>query len=86
MAFEDLKRYLGSPQLLTNRNIGDTLFLYLEVTRFTAKMVMVKEERGEHRQIYYVNKVLQWAKTKYSTIDKFAYTIVIVAKKIKPYF
>lgn len=48
--------------------------------------VMVKEKRDEHKPIYYMSKVLQGVETKYFTIEKFAYAMVIIVRKMKPYF
>lgn len=45
---------------------------------------MVKEEKSEHRPIYYINKVLQGAEAKYLTIEKFSF--IVITRKMKPYF
>lgn len=44
-------------------------------------VVMVKEEKGNHRLIYYIIRVLQGAEVRYFTIKKFAYTVITAAKK-----
>lgn len=56
------------------------------MSQFAVNMVMVKEEKSKNKLIYYVSKVLKGAETRYSIIEKFAYAVVIVAKKMKPYF
>lgn len=67
-------------------NVRDTLFLYLGVSYSVVSIVMVKEVEDDHRPIYYVRKVLQKAETRYSTIEKFAYMVVIATRKTKAYF
>lgn len=47
---------------------------------------MVKEENGEYKSIYYVSKILQKVKTRYSAIEKFAYVMAVTTIKMKPYF
>lgn len=86
MAFEDLKKYLGSPKLLTKPNTWDTLFLYLGISQLAVSVVMMKEENGEHKLIYYVSKVLWGVEVRYSTIKKFAYAVVMATRKMKHYF
>lgn len=85
-AFEDLKRYLGFPQLLTRPNARDTLHLYLKVLKSVVSVVIVKEENGELILIHYISKVLQEVEFKYFAMEKFTYQVAIVAKKMKPYF
>lgn len=47
---------------------------------------MVKDEDREHKQIYYVSKVLQGVEIRYSIIAKLAITVLTIAKKMKLYF
>ncbi|KAI3465522.1 hypothetical protein Pfo_022185 [Paulownia fortunei] len=43
-AFDDLKKYLVSPSLLTKPEVGETLFLYLAVTTEAISAVLVREK------------------------------------------
>ncbi|RDX92619.1 Pro-Pol polyprotein, partial [Mucuna pruriens] len=44
------------------------------------------EEEGEQRPIYYASKVLQGVELQYQKIEKVALTIVVTARKLRPYF
>ncbi|KAL0311921.1 UNVERIFIED_CONTAM: Retrovirus-related Pol polyprotein from transposon opus [Sesamum radiatum] len=85
-AFEDLKRYLVSPLLLTKPKTGETLYLYLAISKNTVSAVLVLQESKEHHPVYYVSNVLQGAKTRYSQIKRLALSLVIATRKLRPYF
>ncbi|KAL0412009.1 UNVERIFIED_CONTAM: hypothetical protein Slati_3790600 [Sesamum latifolium] len=85
-AFDDLKRYLVLPPLLTKHKTRETLYLYLAVSESAVSAVLVRQECKEHHPVYYVSKVLQGAETRYSQIEKLALSLVIAARKLRPYF
>ncbi|XP_077228576.1 uncharacterized protein LOC143861550 [Tasmannia lanceolata] len=55
-AFEELKRYLSSPPLLTKPEPGEELFLYLSISSTALPAVLVREEHRQQKPIYYVSK------------------------------
>ena len=44
MAFQQVKKYLGSPPLLTILNMGEELTLCLSMSPTTMNVVMIKED------------------------------------------
>ncbi|KAK2997706.1 hypothetical protein RJ639_026586 [Escallonia herrerae] len=85
-SFEKLKRYLSSPSLLTKPVTGEDLFLYLSISEVAVSTVLIREEEGKQRPIYYISKVLQDVETRYPRIDKVALALVTSARKLRPYF
>ncbi|KAK3038390.1 hypothetical protein RJ639_030290 [Escallonia herrerae] len=85
-SFEELKLYLSSPPLLTKPVIGEDLFLYLSISEVAVSTVLIREEEGKQRPVYYISKVLQDVETRYPRIDKVALALVISARKLRPYF
>ncbi|KAK3041765.1 hypothetical protein RJ639_000281 [Escallonia herrerae] len=71
-SFEELKAYLSSPPLLSKRLPRDDLFIYLSVTEVTVNDVLVREEDGVQKPIYYVKKILQDVETRYPKVNKIA--------------
>ena len=45
-AFEDLKKYLSSPPLLSPSKPGEELYLYIAVSQAAVSVTLVKEEEG----------------------------------------
>ncbi|XP_077246144.1 uncharacterized protein LOC143886030 [Tasmannia lanceolata] len=58
-AFEELKKYLSSPPLLTKPEPGEELFLYLSISSTALAVVLVREEHRQQKPIYYVSKPLR---------------------------
>ncbi|GAA0158536.1 hypothetical protein LIER_15534 [Lithospermum erythrorhizon] len=85
-AFEELKDYLGSPKLLTRPEGVEELQLYLAVSEGAMSSVLVREEGGTQRPIYYVSHVLHGAEESYPLIEKFVFAIVVTARRLKAYF
>ncbi|KAL2240906.1 UNVERIFIED_CONTAM: Retrovirus-related Pol polyprotein from transposon [Sesamum indicum] len=83
---EDNKSYLMKPPLLANPKEGEVLFLYLAVSENTVSSVLVREFEGIQNPIYYVSKLLQGAKKRYSEMEKLALALVVTARKLRPYF
>ncbi|KAK4383688.1 hypothetical protein Sango_2753700 [Sesamum angolense] len=84
-AFEKLKKYPAELPLLVKPIRGDTLYLYLSTT---PKLLALSSstKTGEKMSIYYVSKVLNRADGQYTSIEKMALTLVITAKRLRPYF
>ncbi|KAK3040487.1 hypothetical protein RJ639_028772 [Escallonia herrerae] len=85
-SFEEHKTYLSSLPLLSKLLPREHLFLYLSVTEVAASGVLVREEDGVQKPIYYVSKVLQDVETRYSKIDKIALALIILARRLRLYF
>ncbi|KAK3022624.1 hypothetical protein RJ639_045775 [Escallonia herrerae] len=85
-SFEELKAHLSSPPLLSKPFPGEDLLIYLSVTEVTVSTVLIREEDGVQKPIYYVSKVLQDMETRYPKIDKIALALIISAWRLRPYF
>ncbi|KAK2998485.1 hypothetical protein RJ639_023954 [Escallonia herrerae] len=84
--FEELKTHLSSPPLLSKPFPGEDLLIYLSVTEVAVSTVLIREENGIQKPIYYVSKVLQDVETRYPKIDKIALALIISARRLRPYF
>ncbi|XP_074306470.1 uncharacterized protein LOC141641717 [Silene latifolia] len=62
-AFQELKRYLSTPPLLSKPEPGEPLFLYLSVTEAAVSAVLVREQEGSQHPVYYISKSLLPAET-----------------------
>ncbi|XP_077234682.1 uncharacterized protein LOC143876885 [Tasmannia lanceolata] len=85
-SFEELKQYLSSPPLLTKPEPGEELILYLSISPLALAAVLVREERSQHKPVYYVSKALHDAEIRYQRVEKLAYALVMAARKLRPYF
>ncbi|KAK2999905.1 hypothetical protein RJ639_023671 [Escallonia herrerae] len=85
-SFEELKAHLSSPPLLSKSFPREDLLIYLSVTEVAVNTVLIREEDGVQKPIYYVSKVLQDVETRYPKIDKISLALTISARRLRPYF
>ncbi|KFK32069.1 hypothetical protein AALP_AA6G195500 [Arabis alpina] len=81
-----LKEYLTTPPILAKLVTGEALFLYIAVSKTAVSAVLVHEERGEQKPIFYVSKTLTDAETRYPQLEKLALSVVMASRKLRPYF
>ncbi|KAK1399685.1 hypothetical protein POM88_009548 [Heracleum sosnowskyi] len=85
-AFTKIKEQLGSPPLLSKPLDGEVLILYLAVSEYSISAVLVREEAQVQHPVYYVSKRLLDVETRYSNMEKLAYSLILALRKLRPYF
>ncbi|KAL5577018.1 hypothetical protein UlMin_018717 [Ulmus minor] len=85
-SFQDLKSYLGRPRLLSKPHEGDSLILYLAVSKGAVSSALVREEDGVQWLIYYTSKSLLDAETRYPEIENLVLALMVAARNLRPYF
>lgn len=83
---EELKAYLSAPPLLSKPEAGEELYLYLVVSPLSIGSILVWEEGQVQKPVYYISKVLQNTKTRYTWLEKLIFTLITWARKLCPYF
>ncbi|VFQ69578.1 unnamed protein product [Cuscuta campestris] len=84
--FEELKKYLLTPQVLAKPVKGEKLYLYLGVSPGAISSVLLREEGDTQRPIYYVSRTLRDAELRYSVVEKTILAVVNTVKKLNHYF
>ncbi|KAM1172809.1 hypothetical protein ACFX2G_023356 [Malus domestica] len=85
-AFKNLKDYMSKAHFLSKPEVSDTLIIYLSVSASAVSSVLIQNDDNVERPIYYASKALQDAETRYSNIEKLALSLVMSARKLRPYF
>ena len=62
------------------------MFLYVAVSDHATSYVLVREEEGLQYAIYYTSKALLDAETRYPPLEKWAFALVVAARKLRLYF
>ena len=86
VAFQQLKEYMGRAPLLSKPVEGEKLVVYLGVSQHALSGALVREEDGRQLPVYYVSKRLIDAETRYTPMEKLAYSLVVASRKLRPYF
>ncbi|KAG7588706.1 Ribonuclease H-like superfamily [Arabidopsis suecica] len=85
-AFGQLKEYLTTPPVLSKPEVDEKLYLYVSVSKHAVSGVLVRENRGEQKPIYYISKSMTDPETRYTMMEKLALAVVTSARKLRPYF
>ena len=85
-ALEDLKAYLSSPPLLSPSKPGEELFIYLAVSQAAVSAALIREENKVQKLVYYASWAFWCAEERYPPMEKLPFALIIVARKLKPYF
>ncbi|XP_022858883.1 uncharacterized protein LOC111379689 [Olea europaea var. sylvestris] len=85
-ALQGLKEHLGVAPLLFKPKEGKALILYLDVSTEVVSSVLIRKEDGTQLPVYYVSKALSLAESRYSDMEKLAFSLITGSKKLRPYF
>ena len=85
-AFQELKRYLSNPPLLSLSKEGESLQLYLAVSATAVSAALIREEGKKQLPVYYISQAFQRAEFGYPRIEKIAFTLIMASRKLRQYF
>ena len=86
MAFQQLKEYLSRPPIMSKPEEDEILFAYIAVASHAVSLVLVRDDNGVQRPVYYVSKSLQEAKVRYLPLKRAILAIVHATWKLSHYF
>ena len=84
-AFEELKKYLSSPPLLSPSMPGEELYLYIAVSQAAVSAALVREEGGSQRPVYFISRAFRGVEERYPQMEKLAFALITAARKLKPF-
>ena len=58
LAFQQLKEYLSRPRIMSSPEADEVLFAYIAVAPHAMSLVLIREDNGTQRLVYYVSKSL----------------------------
>ena len=86
MAFQQLKEYLSRPPIMSSPEVDEVLFAYLAVAPYTVSFVLIREDSGVQRPVYYKSKSLHEAEVRYLSLEKAILAVVHATRKLSHYF
>ena len=84
--FQELKRYLSNPPLLSPSKEGDDLFFYPVVSVTAVSAALIREENRIQLPVYYISQAFQGAEAWYLRIEKITFALIVASRKLRPYF
>ncbi|XP_034695622.1 uncharacterized protein LOC117921772 [Vitis riparia] len=86
-AFEVIKHYLTQPPILSSPQPDKQLYMYLTVFTWAVSVVLFRcISDKEQRLVYYINKAMVDAETRYSKMEQTTLALRSAAQKLRPYF
>ena len=85
-AFNELKRYLSHPPIMSSPVVDEVLFAYIAVVLYAISLVLIRVDNGVQRPIYYVSKSLNEADVRYLPLEKAILAVVHATRKLLHYF
>ena len=86
MAFQELKRYLSHPPIMSSPVVDEVLFAYIAVTLYAISLVLIRVDSGIQRLVYYVSKSLNETEVRYLPLEKVILAVVHATRKFPHYF
>ena len=65
LAFQQLKKYLYRPPIMSRPKVDEVLFAYIAVASHAISLVLVRVDNGAQMPVYYVSKSLYKAEVRY---------------------
>ena len=86
MAFQELKRYLSHPPIMSSPVVDEVLFAYIAVALYAISLVLIRVDSSIQRPVYYVSKSLNEAEVRYLPLEKAILAVVHAIRKLPHYF
>ena len=86
VAFQQLKEYLSRPPIMSSLEVDEVLFAYLAIASHAVSFVLIREDNGIQRPVYYVSKSLHEAEVQYLSLEKAILAVVHATRKLPYYF
>ena len=71
---------------MSSPEVDEVLFAYLAVAPHAVSFILIQEDNGVQRPVYYVSKSLHEAEVRYLSLEKAILAVVHATRKLPHYF
>ena len=71
---------------MSSLEVDEVLFAYLAIASHAVSFVLIREDNGIQRPVYYVSKSLHEAEVRYLSLEKAILAVVHATRKLPYYF
>ena len=86
VAFQQLKEYLSRPPIMFSLEADEVLYAYIVVDPHVISLVLIRDDNGLQKPVYYVSKSLHKAEVRYLPLEKAILAVVHAMRKLPHYF
>ena len=76
LAFQQLKEHLSRPPIMSSPEANEVLFAYIAIAPHAVSLVLIRDDNGIQRPVYYVSKSLHEAEVHYLPLEKAILAVV----------
>ena len=76
VAFQQLKEYLSLPPIMSSPEANEVLYAYIAVALHAVSLVLIRDDNGLQKPVYYVSKSLHEAEVKYLPLEEAILAVV----------
>ena len=71
---------------MSSPKADEVLYAYIDVAPYAVSLVLIRDDNGLQKPVYYVSKSLHEAKVKYLPLEKAILAVVHATRKLPHYF
>ena len=86
VAFQQLKEYLSRPPIMFSLEADEVQYAYIAVDPHVISLVLIRDDNGLQKPVYYVSKSLHKAEVRYLPLEKVILAVVHAMRKLPHYF
>ena len=86
LTFHQLKEYLSRLPIMSRLEVDEVLFAYIAVASHAVSLVLIQDDSGVQRPVYYVSKSLHEVEVRYLPLEKAILAVVHATRKLPYYF
>ena len=86
VAFQQLKEYLSQPPIMSSPKVDEDLYEYIAVAPHAVSLVLIQDDNGLQKPVYYVSKSLHETEVRYLPLEKAILAVVHATRKLLHYF
>ena len=86
VAFQQFKEYLSQPPIMSSPKADEVLYAYIVMAPHAVSLVLIRDDNGLQKPVYYVSKSLHEAEVRYLPLEKAILAIVHATRKLPHYF
>ena len=86
VAFQQFKEYLSRPPITSSFGADEVLYAYIAMALHAMSLVLIRDDNGLQKPVYYVSKSLYEAEARYLPLEKAILAVVHVTRKLPHYF
>ena len=86
LAFQQVKEYLSHPPIISNPEMDEVLFAYIDVAPHAISLVLIRVDSNIQMPVYYVSKSQHEVEIRYLPLEKAILAVLHATRKLPHYF